>query len=66
MSQYSRKFSYNKYTEQIKEKDKSSCIEQQPPFGDRKYSKILPQKRGVKKERIHFGITTIFSVENKF
>ena len=30
----------------IKEQDKSSDIEQQPPFGDRKYSNALPQKRG--------------------
>ena len=28
------------------EQDKSSDIEQQPPFGDRKYSNALPQKRG--------------------
>ena len=28
------------------EQDKSSDIEQQPPFGDRKYSNTLPQKRG--------------------
>ena len=26
--------------------DKSSGIEQQPPFGDRKYSNTLPRKRG--------------------
>ena len=27
--------------------EKSSDIEQQPPFGDRKYNNTLPQKRGV-------------------
>ena len=26
--------------------DKSSDIDNQPPFGDRKYSNTLPQKRG--------------------
>ena len=30
----------------LKEQDKSSDIEQQPPFGDRKYSKSLPQMMG--------------------
>ena len=30
----------------IEEQDKSSDIEQQLPFGDRKYSNTLPQKRG--------------------
>ena len=29
------------------EQDTSSDIEKQPPFGDRKYSKALPQKRKV-------------------
>ena len=29
------------------EQDKSSDIEQQPPFGDRKISNIQPQNRGV-------------------
>ena len=29
-----------------KEQDKSSDIEQQPPFGDRKISNIQPQNRG--------------------
>ena len=28
------------------EQDKSSDIEQQPPFGDRKISNIQPQNRG--------------------
>ena len=28
------------------EQDKSSDVEQQPPFGDRKYSNTLPKKRG--------------------
>ena len=30
----------------LKEQDKSSDIEQQPPFGDRKISNIQPQNRG--------------------
>ena len=30
----------------LKEEDKLSDIEKQPPFGDRKYSNTLPQKRG--------------------
>ena len=30
----------------FEEKDKSSDIEQQPPFGDRKISNIQPQNRG--------------------
>ena len=30
----------------MKEQDKSSDIEQQPPFGDRKISNIQPQNRG--------------------
>ena len=34
------------FTQQIKEQDKSSDIEQQPPFGDRKISNIQPQNRG--------------------
>ena len=34
--------SYSKET--IQEQDKSSDIEQQPPFGNRKYSNTLPQK----------------------
>ena len=29
----------------VQKQDKSSDIEQQPPFGDRKYSNTLPQKR---------------------
>ena len=33
----------------IWEQDKSPDIEQQPSFGDRKYSKTLPQKTGVYK-----------------
>ena len=33
---------YFRYVEQ----DKSSDIEQQPPFGDRKISNIQPQNRG--------------------
>ena len=34
----------------LKEQDKSSDIEQQPPFGDRKISNIQPQNRGVFKK----------------
>ena len=30
----------------LQEQDKSSDIEQQPPFGDRKISNIQPQNRG--------------------
>ena len=30
----------------IQEQDKSSDIKQQPPFGDRKYSNTLAQRRG--------------------
>ena len=30
----------------IQEQDKSSDIEQQPPFGDRKISNVQPQNRG--------------------
>ena len=37
----------------IEEQDKSSDIEQQPPFSDRKYSNTLPQKRGI---QLNFGI----------
>ena len=32
--------------EHMQEQDKSSDIEQQPPFGDRKISNIQPQNRG--------------------
>ena len=32
----------------FQEQDKSSDIEQQPPFGDRKISNIQPQNRGLK------------------
>ena len=35
----------------VVEQDKSSDIEQQPLFGDRKYSNTQPQKRGVKTNR---------------
>ena len=31
---------------QLQEQDKSSDFEQQSPFGDRKYSNTLPQKKG--------------------
>ena len=39
------------------EQDKSSHIEQQPPFGDRKHSITLPQKRGWGEEgKIDFNV----------
>ena len=34
------------FEEFLEEQDKSSEIEQQPPFGDRKISNIQPQNRG--------------------
>ena len=34
------------YLDRLQEQDKSSDIEQQPPFGDRKISNIQPQNRG--------------------
>ena len=37
------------YRNRLIEQDKSSDIEQQPPFGDRKISNIQPQNRGSKK-----------------
>ena len=33
--------------QKIEEQDKSSDIEQQPPFGGRKYSNTLPHKEGL-------------------
>ena len=42
----------------IKEQDKSSDIEQHPPFGDRKYSNTQPQNRGLKNQREHHIILT--------
>ena len=36
----------NSVKERLQEQDKSSDIEQQPPFGDRKISNIQPQNRG--------------------
>ena len=41
-----------------KEQDKSSDIEQQPPFGDRKISNIEPQNRGVQNQQEHHIILT--------
>ena len=35
----------NAFVLMLKEQDKSSDIEQQPAFGDRKYSNTLPQKK---------------------
>ena len=41
------------------EQDKSSDIEQQPPFGDRKISNIQPQNRaGVQNQQEHHIILT--------
>ena len=33
------------------EQDKSSVVEQHPPFGDRKYRNTLSQKRGVEQDQ---------------
>ena len=35
----------------LQEKDKSSDIEQQPPFSNCKYNNTLPQKKGGTKQR---------------
>ena len=49
-------FFYNRI---FKEQDKSSDIEQQPPFGDRKISNIKPQNRGgVQNQQEHHIILT--------
>ena len=37
----------------IKKQYKSSDIQQQPPFGDRKYSNTLRQKNGIQNQREH-------------
>ena len=37
----------------MQEQDKSSDIEQQPPFGDRKISNIQPQSRGFQNQQEH-------------
>ena len=42
----------------IEEQDKSSDIEQQPPFGDRKISNIQPQNRGLQNQQEHHIILT--------
>ena len=43
----------------LQEQDKSSDIEQQPPFGDRKISNIQPQNRaGVQNQQEHHIILT--------
>ena len=42
----------------IQQEDKSSDIEQQPPFGDRNYSNTLPQKKGIQNQREHHIILT--------
>ena len=49
--------SYTPKMNAIQKEDKSSDIEQQPPFGDRKYSNTLPQKRGVQNQREHTNYT---------
>ena len=36
----------NTFSKCLEEQDKSSDIEQQPPFGDRKITNIQPQNRG--------------------
>ena len=43
--QYMLSFYYNSYSD-LQKQDKSSDIEQQPPFGDRKISNIQPQNSG--------------------
>ena len=47
----------------LKEQDKLSDIEQQPPFGDRKYSKTLPQERGgdTKSTGTSYNLDKVFS-----
>ena len=43
----------------VKEQDKSSDIEQQPPFGDRKISNIQPRNRGgLQNQKEHHVILT--------
>ena len=42
----------------VQEEDKSSDIEQQPPFGDRKISNIQPQNRGGQNQQEHHIILT--------
>ena len=46
----------------VQEQDKSSDIEQQPPFGDRKISNIQPQNRGggLQKSKLHKDGTKMF------
>ena len=47
----------------MKEQEKSSDIEQQPPFRDRKYSNSLPQKRGDTNQREHhINLDQVWSV----
>ena len=41
-----RQYSVDFIHAELDEQDKSSDIEQQPPFRDRKYSNTLPQKSG--------------------
>ena len=42
----------------MQEQDKSSDIEQQPPFGDRKISNIQPQNRGLQNQQEHHKFLT--------
>ena len=47
----------------VKKQDKSSDIEQQPPFGDRKISNIQPQKLKLKRELKFFKCRSKFMVK---
>ena len=48
----------------LSKQDKSSDIEHQPPFGDRKYSNTLPEKRGIQNQRAHHIILTKYEAVN--
>ena len=45
--------SLSRFISYDQEQDKSSDIEQQPPFGDRKISNIQPQNRGGQNQQEH-------------
>ena len=52
----------------LQEQDKSSDIEQQSPFGDRKISSIQPQNRrggGVQNQQEHHIILTKYETDKK-
>ena len=56
----SLRFPWSSLNRELKEQDKSSDIEQQPPFGDRKISNIQPQNRagGLQNQQEHHIILT--------